>query len=80
MLAHRYAWGWHLMEPIVLYEYADRLNGDPVPQFDEVDLLSDKNMLTYGVSNRLKISDEVRTLFRFTQSANFDRSQGSSSH
>jgi LPS-assembly protein len=63
----------HLIEPMVQYEYADRLQKEEPPQFDQVDLADDKRLITYGLTNRLWI-DDASLLLRLTQSYNLDRS------
>ncbi len=63
----------HQVEPMVQYEYADRLQKEETPQFDQVDLADDKRLITYGLTNRLWINDSS-VLLRLTQSYNLDRS------
>lgn len=70
----RYGGMLHFIEPMAFYEYTDALGNDAVPQFDEADLLSGKNMLTYGLTNRLRFRGGSSTLLRLTQSLNLERS------
>ena len=63
----------HLVEPVIQYEYADLLQKEIVPQFDQVDLAADKNLITYGLTNRLWIGNRS-ALLRLTHSYNLYRS------
>ncbi len=63
----------HLIEPLIQYEYADRIQKEVMPQFDQVDLADDKRLITYGLTNRVWI-DDTSILLRLTQSYNLDRS------
>ncbi|MGH7273828.1 MAG: LPS-assembly protein LptD, partial [Nitrospiria bacterium] len=63
----------HLIEPVIQYEYADVLQEEIMPQFDQVDLAGDKNLITYGLTNRLWIGKRS-TLLRLTHSYNLYRS------
>jgi LPS-assembly protein len=64
----------HLMEPVIQYEYADVLQKEIMPQFDQVDLAGDKNLITYSLTNRLWIGNGSG-LLRLTHSYNLDRSE-----
>jgi LPS-assembly protein len=65
---------FHLVEPSIQYEYADMLQKESVPQFDQVDLANDKNLITYGLTNRVWIGSGSG-LLRLTHSYNLDRSE-----
>jgi len=72
----------HLVEPVIQYEYADRLQKDIVPQFDEIDLAKDKNLITYSLTNRLLVGEasysdnkDETLLVRLTQSYDLDRTE-----
>ncbi len=49
--------GLHWVEPAVRFEWANRVQDGPVPQFDQVDLADDKRLITYSLANRLLLRD-----------------------
>jgi LPS-assembly protein len=62
----------HLVEPMIQYEYADLLQNEVFPQFDQVDLAGDKNLLTYSLTNRLA-GPSGSFLLRLTHGYNLNR-------
>jgi LPS-assembly protein len=63
----------HLVEPMIQYEYADLIQKEVFPQFDQVDLAGDKNLMTYSLANRV-VGPGGSLLLRLTHSFNLDRS------
>ncbi|MGH7272956.1 MAG: LPS-assembly protein LptD, partial [Nitrospiria bacterium] len=63
----------HLVDSVIQYEYADLLQKETVPQFDQVDLAPQKDLITYSLTNRLRIGDGS-ALLRLTHSYNLIRS------
>jgi LPS-assembly protein len=75
---------FHLTEPRIQYEYADRLQDGPVPRFDQVDLADDKNLVTFSLTHRIRqrhqaVPDPLRELLflKLTQSFKLDRAEKS---
>lgn len=69
----------HSIEPEVIYEYIPEVNQDDLPQFDPVDMIGKKNLVTYSFTNRVagKIYSteedyQVRELFLFKVSQGYD--------
>ena len=49
-----YAWS-HTFRPFVNYHYIPDVDQDDLPQFDQVDMIDDSNLITYGIDNWFKI-------------------------
>jgi LPS-assembly protein len=50
----------HQVRPFVKYDYIPDVDQDNLPRFDEVDLITDKNAITYGMDNFLnRLSPET---------------------
>lgn len=63
----------HVVEPTIQYEYADLLQKEGFPQFDQVDQADDKNLITYSLTNRFT-GPGGSLLLRLTHSYNLVRS------
>ena len=79
----RFHWGsyrlLHIVRPRIQYQYVEPLSGDELPVFDGIDALSNRNILTYSLSNVLmggKDEQErkgpARTFLEFTLTQNLD--------
>ncbi|MEK6725185.1 MAG: LPS assembly protein LptD [Deltaproteobacteria bacterium] len=69
----------HTVEPEIVYEYTPEVIQDSLPQFDPVDRIAKKNMITYSLNNRLagKVYSteqdyQVRELLLFKLSQGYD--------
>lgn len=58
----------HVVEPSVLYEYVPEVDQQALRQFDEVDQLPAKQLITYALANRLRVKGDDLLTVRLTQS------------
>lgn len=67
-LSNVHAWS-HIFRPYVNYKYIPDVNQGDLPRFDDVDVIFDENLLTYGLNNFFKI-------FGTENNSEYDREYG----
>ncbi len=59
----------HTFRPFVNYRYVSDVDQDDLPQFDEIDRVGERNLITYGIDNWFR-------LFGSQNNADYDRNYG----